>query len=177
MKFALRIFVALIAFGASTYVSAQGRTETSHIECNSEDFESKFCAVPGLLEGRLIKQLSDTSCYFRHNITSEGINVWGGCRAIFRVVQRKRAANRDLVDVVCESQDKKYKFCPVSNLRNAYLSENISSTRCRENINYWITSDGIAVDDGCRAVFTVEKRGRRGGFGRHGGRGGRGGIF
>ena len=27
MKFALRIFVALIAFGASTYVSAQGRTE------------------------------------------------------------------------------------------------------------------------------------------------------
>ena len=64
------------------------------------------------------------------------------------------------VTVNCNSGSFAYNTCYVGNyIVDAYVSRQISRTRCIEGENWGFTNDTIWVDKGCRADFVVTLRG------------------
>lgn len=70
----------------------------------------------------------------------------------------------NVYNIECKSKDFESEFCSVPGLTRAYVVQQLSSTSCRENRNFFILRDGIRVTEGCRAIFRVEAQTRRGRF-------------
>ncbi len=67
-----------------------------------------------------------------------------------------------LFNVVCESWNYRYNFCPVrGRVHSVWLVRQLSDTRCVHGYNWGYDRRGIAVDNGCRAIFRVQTRGGR----------------
>ena len=56
----------------------------------------------------------------------------------------------------CESRDGRQRFCGVpQGLRQAQIVRQLSNTRCEYNYNWGFRRDGVWVDQGCRAEFSI----------------------
>jgi hypothetical protein len=56
----------------------------------------------------------------------------------------------------CESQDGRYEFCRVGgSVRQAQIVRQMSQSQCRYNVSWGYRSDGVWVDRGCRAEFSI----------------------
>jgi hypothetical protein len=62
----------------------------------------------------------------------------------------------------CESEDYRYRMCRVDTGRGSAvrIEQRISDTRCIEGRNWGWNRAGIWVDQGCAAVFVVDRRWR-----------------
>jgi hypothetical protein len=67
-----------------------------------------------------------------------------------------RVASRQTV--TCESRDGRSEYCPTSLRGDVRLDRQLSDAPCREHDTWGMerNGDGIWVDRGCRAVFSVE---------------------
>ena len=61
--------------------------------------------------------------------------------------------------VRCESSDNRYQYCQVWTDNRVRLSRQLSKTGCRLHDNWGYNRDGVWVDRGCRAEFTVGRGG------------------
>lgn len=63
------------------------RASTYSVTCESNDFNGKFCSVPGIVSARVVNQLSDSACIegYSFGLLRDGISVSRGCRAVFQV--------------------------------------------------------------------------------------------
>jgi hypothetical protein len=156
------------------------------VECSSQDYRREHCEVDWR-DARVERQLSNTRCERGENwdIDRRGLWVDGGCSAVF--VEAGRRGGRDDRDdrddrrhgrddndwrpgggwdssirVRCESESYDYYMCRVDTGRgsNVYVDNQISNTRCVEGQNWGWNRAGIWVNDGCAAVFMVERRWR-----------------
>ena len=57
--------------------------------------------------------------------------------------------------VICESRDGRYNFCRTGYIRQAQIYRQLSSSRCQYQYNWGYRSDGVWVNNGCRAEFLV----------------------
>ena len=57
--------------------------------------------------------------------------------------------------VVCESRDGRYNFCRTGYIRQVQIYRRLSSSDCQYNYNWGYRSDGVWVNNGCRAEFLV----------------------
>lgn len=172
--------VVLVAAGwASAGVSpvrAQSWDENSQtVYCASNDGRRADCRTPWE-ESALVKQVSNTRCVEGRNWGSNGrYSIWvdGGCRANFgpgRGGWRGRGrddddddddrGNVETVEVRCESNHGEQQVCPVGIGRdgNVWMSRKLSNSRCVEDDTWGWDRRGIWVDQGCRAIFQVERR-------------------
>jgi Protein of unknown function (DUF3011) len=141
------------------------------LTCESRNDRYQFCETQTRGDVRLSRQLSTDSCVagrswgFEHN----GIWVSNGCRAEFEIGYTNVnwvGGNRT---VVCESRDGQYSRCRVWTYGDVRLTRQLSNTRCVQNRTWGFDQNGIWVNGGCRAEFTVGRGGGGWGPGNPGG--------
>jgi hypothetical protein len=99
--------------------------------------------------------------------------VADGCRGEFEVGHGDVEWNNGNRRVRCESEDGRYRRCRVWTYGEVTIYRQLSQTQCRRGSNWGYDSNGIWVNDGCRADFLVGAGG--GGWGEYPGGGGSGG--
>jgi hypothetical protein len=137
--------------------------------CASVETRYRECQLP--VDGRavLVKRLSDARCVEGQSWGQRRDLVWvdHGCRARFQVTRGGSGnAGGGLID--CNSDNQRYRECPVGAGYTARLVREYSNNRCRRD-STWGTRNGIVwVTSGCRGQFQ-RVRGSGGGSGSGGG--------
>ena len=143
------------------------------IECVSHNFAYTRCEVPWR-DARIVRQLSDTACVRGQTWGVDRGGVWvdRGCGA--RFVDAGYGHHHEeggwyppagwdhRFNVVCESQDYRYRFCGVDlgGAGRARVFRKISGAECIEGRTWGWNRAGIWVDGGCAAEFEIDRRWR-----------------
>lgn len=135
------------------------------IVCESRNNRYQFCEAETRGDVRLTRQLSSDPCTPGRSWGFEQAGIWvnNGCRAEFEIGYSDVnwvGGNRT---IVCESRDGQYSRCRVWTYGEVRLTRQLSNTRCIQNNNWGFDQNGIWVNGGCRAEFTVGRGG--GGWG------------
>lgn len=111
---------------------------------------------------QLERELSRSACHLGDSwgFDSNGIWVDKGCRADFRVGGGQPSGGwsvggSGLRTVKVESRDGGYAHYRIDTRGGVRLSRRLSSGECRQGRTWGFDPDGIWVDSGCRAEFTV----------------------
>jgi DUF3011 family protein len=140
----------------------------SSIECKSEDFKYRRCAVPWR-HAVLVDQLSDTDCVEGRTwgMDRDGIWVDQGCAGRFAPTRdghgdhdRDRGhAPGDAQQITCESQGGDRNRCRLPfAARNVRMDQQISDSACVRGRSWDWEGDTIWVSEGCRARFSAWPR-------------------
>jgi hypothetical protein len=135
------------------------------IVCESRNNRYQFCQAKTRGDVRLSRQLSSDPCVAGRSWGFEQTGIWvnNGCRAEFETGYSEvnwAGGNRT---VVCESRDGQYSRCRVWTYGEVRLTRQLSNTRCVRNSTWGYDQNGIWVNAGCRAEFSVGSGG--GGWG------------
>ncbi len=141
------------------------------VDCRSSGYGQQRCPVPWR-DARLIRQLSDTQCRRGQNwgIDRGGLWVDRGCAGRFVSAdgpggggawQPGPGWNRRF-DFSCGSPQFQRYFCQVDvgGAGRVYLAQQTSKAACIEGRTWGWNRAGVWVDQGCGAVFTVDRRWR-----------------
>ena len=143
--------LAALVFPAANVASAQT------ISCQSEAGARNYCKIETHGSVRLEKQRSTAPCIqgTSWGFDDRGIWVDKGCAADFTVgTEGKVLAHR----LRCSSDDGERKHCNVdTRWSKVELVKQLGSTPCTEGSTWGHDEQGIWVDHGCRAEFTIEK--------------------
>jgi hypothetical protein len=142
------------------------------VECVSRNFAFTRCDVPWR-DVRLVRQLSDTACVRGQNwgLDRRGLWVDRGCGGRFVAVGNGPGYGGGSYPppgwdsrfaVRCGSDNYRYRFCAVDlgGGGRAYIDRQISGSACIEGRTWGWNRGGIWVDQGCEAVFTIDRRWR-----------------
>jgi hypothetical protein len=166
------------AYRAQTYgYSEPGVPGERRVTCASENGRRARCAAD--LHGYRFSDAHDLSrddCEIGRNFGYDDTSVWvdDGCRGEFVFVGKNSGAPASALAtgpswddwlpgsnepyVRCESKDGGTVTCPAGGAVRVRLTSQLSKKDCVEGRTWGISSDGIWVDDGCRAVFEVLTR-------------------
>lgn len=64
-------------------------------------------------------------------------------------------------EINCDSEGKKYRYCPVKTYGSARIQKRFSDAPCTHGKSWGYDAGGVWVDRGCRALFVVGEPGRR----------------
>lgn len=179
---------AIAGWGAiAPSVHAQSWDDRSQtVYCASTDSRFVRCRTPWP-ESQLVKQVSDTRCVYGQTWGNDRGSVWvdRGCRANFGPSRGGWGGGRPPgwndggypypgqgpgwgggpgggrpFEVRCDSNGSRYQVCPVDLGRGASvrLVRRLSDSRCVEGYSWGTDRRGIWVDQGCRAIFQVDRR-------------------
>ena len=177
-----RILTAILVLAAGLLPNAMVRAQYygggygDAIECRSSGYNYQRCDVPWR-DARLVRQLSDTQCLRGRS--------WGFDRRGFIWVDR--GCSGRFVDagggyypgpgptpppwqpgpgwdqrfsIRCESTDGQNRFCQVDvgGRGRVYLERQESHSPCYEGQTWGWNRGGVWVTQGCRGVFTIDRR-------------------
>jgi hypothetical protein len=138
---------------------------TKTIRCESRGERYEYCRTSTRGRVRLERQLSSAPCrqYSTWGTDGDGSGIWvrNGCRGIF-VVEEYRHTYPDNWwgwgrTVTCKSERFRYNHCTVDRRgRRVRLERQLSDTPCRRGETWGLDREGIWVDRGCAAVFTIQ---------------------
>ena len=129
------------------------------VRCESSGGRTTSCPVT--LRGapvRLLRQMSALPCR-RDESWGVGRNeVWTsrGCKGEFEIGDRDTGFPPGARLLTCESKDRIRRSCGTTIERGAVLYRQLSGAACEEGRSWGWSADGIWVDKGCRAQFSVE---------------------
>ena len=106
----------------------------------------------------LARRLSDNECLRGRSwgTTRNGIWVDHGCRAEFNLGSGRSNMNRaNARTLVCESSNGDRHRCSADTSYGVQLTRQISSSSCNMGKDWGYDQNGVWVDNGCRAEFTV----------------------
>ena len=148
-----RIFNALLIVLAVAAIAAADTT----IRCESEGGRHE-CRFYGPADVGLSRQLSHTACVEGRSWGVSGNHIWvdRGCRADFLITERREPSRGE--SIICES-DGRRRFCSADTSYGVRIARQISRTDCVEGRTWGFNNNGIWVDNGCRAEFTLGRRG------------------
>jgi hypothetical protein len=139
------------------------------VRCESQNDRYAYCPTYTSGRVRLQRQLSNSPCrqYETWGEEGNGSGVWvrNGCRAIF-VVGRGGGGGGggggwdgggdSGRTVTCKSEGFRYNRCPVyRGGRKVRLSRQLSDASCVRGSSWGVERDGIWVNNGCSAEFTL----------------------
>lgn len=131
----------------------------SMIRCESRSGRTESCAVS--LRGapvRLLRQTSSLPCR-RDESWGVGRNeVWvsRGCKGEFEIGDRDGAFPPGPRLLTCESKDRIRRNCGTTIEQGATLLRQLSGMDCEEGRSWGWGPEGVWVDKGCRAQFSIE---------------------
>ncbi|HEY0506323.1 MAG TPA: DUF3011 domain-containing protein [Lysobacter sp.] len=164
--------VALWASPAQAQAQTQGHG-TQTVRCDSNDNRYRQCAADTRGGVRLLRQYSKSACTEGRTWGYDRGGVWvnDGCRAEFALGRWNGGGGgwgggNDGRTVRCDSNDNRYRQCPIDGGRVALVRQ-YSKSPCIEGRTWGAGRGFVWVNDGCRAEFAS---GRGGGWG--GGHGG-----
>jgi hypothetical protein len=156
-----------------------------NVRCASNDYRYRMCQVDTGRDSRvsIASQISSTRCIEGRTWGWNRAGIWvdQGCEAVFRVERRwgggggpshggghgggdwRPGADFDRsIQVRCASRDYNYNLCQVDTGRGSdvRIAQQVSKTACIEGRTWGWNRAGIWVDQGCEAVFSVERRWR-----------------
>jgi hypothetical protein len=179
----IRITTAIVLFALSVLPAASPRAQDPRydnapaygepVDCRSSNYSFQRCPVPWR-DARIVRQLSDTQCVRGMNwgVDRQGLWVDRGCGARFVASGR----HGDYVEggwrppsgwdqrfqVRCDSNDYQYNFCAVDmgGGGRARVERKISGAPCIEGETWGWNRAGVWVNQGCAAVFLIDRRWR-----------------
>lgn len=133
------------------------------VRCESQANRIERCAADTRNGVRLARQLSASDCVENLDWGHDDNGIWvaRGCRAEFRVgvdevaLDQMGAQDSGTTKISCESSDRQRQRCDIAVRSGVDLFRQISKTRCIRDRNWGWDADGIWVDHGCRAEFSV----------------------
>jgi hypothetical protein len=136
------------------------------IRCESTDNHTRHCDMDTRGGVFLSRRLSDASCTQGRTwgYDSRGVWVTGGCRAEFTGGSAGYPPGNGYGYgqgygggrmVRCESQDGRSRHCSAPVQRGVQLLRTLSDSACIEGRTWGWDRDGVWVDRGCRAEFSV----------------------
>ena len=162
MKLRTFTFAALVI---STFSLAAQRSVI--LRCES-DGGMRECRFDGPADVDLSRQISKSACVEGRSWGVNGNRIWvdRGCRADFTITQRgyRGGGGGGRETILCESSDGHREFCRADTSNGVRLERQLSRTDCVEGRNWGFNNNGIWVDNGCRAEFTLGRRGGGGGY-------------
>ncbi len=139
----------------------------STMACNSNDENRHSCSVDTRGGVRLLTQHSESACTEGYSWGSNDQGIWvdHGCRADFAVGGNREYRDENRNDqggrngqsqtMACNSDDEKRHSCSVDTRGGVRLLTQHSESACTEGYSWGSNDQGIWVDHGCRADFTV----------------------
>ncbi|WNL45435.1 DUF3011 domain-containing protein [Dyella sp. BiH032] len=178
-------FAAGMASLAAPTAHAQWDREGT-VYCASDNGRFVRCRTPWP-QSQLSKQVSDTRCIYGQTWGNDRGSVWvdKGCRANFEPARgggwgggwggdrpgwggdrpgwdddRPGWGDDRPVQVRCDSNGNRLQYCPVDLGRGGRvrLIRRLSDSRCNEGESWGWDRRGIWVNNGCRAIFQVDRR-------------------
>lgn len=133
------------------------------VRCESSDRRTRHCNVDTRGGVRLVRQLSDARCIEGSTWGTDRNGIWvtQGCRAEFalgggyRPGPGTRPGHGQGRTVRCESRNDRHQRCDVSVRGDVTLVRQLSDARCIRGSSWGWDRNGIWVDRGCRAEFSV----------------------
>ncbi|MGH8062613.1 MAG: DUF3011 domain-containing protein [Pseudoxanthomonas sp.] len=133
------------------------------VRCESQANRIEHCTADTHDGVRLVRQLSTSDCVENLDWGHDDKGIWvaRGCRAEFRIGVDEAASgqvdaeNAGITKISCESTDRQRQRCDIAVKTGVDLFRQISKTRCVRDRSWGWDSDGIWVDHGCRAEFSV----------------------
>ena len=134
------------------------------IRCESTDNRTRHCDMDTRGGVFLSRRLSDASCTQGRTwgYDSRGVWVTGGCRGEFTSGSGGYPPGNGYGQgygggrvVRCESQDGRSRHCSAPVQRGVQLLRKLSDSACIEGRTWGWDRDGVWVDRGCRAEFSV----------------------
>src|SRR5581483_3225532 len=176
VRWLVAISIFLVSLLPVSAVRAQDYDDSA-VDCQSRNYTYTRCDIPWP-DARLVRQLSDTRCIRGQN--------WGVDRRGFLWVDRGCAGtivaagrhdhDRDRYGgewrpepewvrrftIGCSSEGYRYTFCSVDvgGGGRVYLDRQNSGSPCIEGRTWGWNRAGVWVDQGCAAVFTIDRRWR-----------------
>ena len=150
-----------------------GQNQGQQIRCESRGYNFTRCNV-NWRDAQIVRQTSNNECRKGRSwgIDRNGLWVDRGCGGVFVEAGGRpgygggqwRPGNdwdRD-IRFTCQSQDFRYKMCQVDTGQGGQvrIERQISDTRCVQNRNWGYNRAGVWVNDGCAAIFVVQRRWR-----------------
>lgn len=152
-------------YGAGIPGGYQGNGDQGgEVRCESIDGRTRQCPVNTRGGVRLVRQLSSSPCVEGRTWGSSRDSIWvsQGCRGTFAVGSGSGGYGGNYPagggygqTVRCESVDNRQRRCSVPVRSDVTLVRQLSSTRCVQGANWGFDRNGIWVDNGCRADFSV----------------------
>jgi len=138
-------------------ITTADRSNGSTVRCESQDNRRKQCAADTRYGAQISRQLSKDRCIEGRDWGYDSRGVWvdHGCRADFLLSSGNDYNSVPASVVLCESKDDHRKQCAADTRYGAQLSRQLSKDRCVEGRDWGYDSNGIWVDHGCRAEFTI----------------------
>lgn len=134
------------------------------VSCESRNYQQEFCPLPnGVVQVLLATQRSQAPCIEGRTWGWRANAIWvnAGCDADFQVRMAHAAppppAPPSAGLLYCESREYAYSFCPTGRLRSAQLVNQHSQAPCVAGQSWGYQNDGIWVDRGCAAEFSVQR--------------------
>jgi len=132
------------------------------IVCESLNNDYHHCETNTRMGVTLMRQISDNACVRDRTwgVDKNGIWVKGGCRAEFTLGTSESSVILPPAEpagpvIVCESIDGRRNHCATDTSLGVNLLRQISDSHCTLNQTWGVDANGIWVDDGCRAEFTL----------------------
>jgi hypothetical protein len=175
------LFLACVVFFAGLIPGVEAQAQPygggGAVDCVSRNYNYSRCPVPWE-DARIVRQISGAQCVRGQNWGFErrGGFIWvdRGCSASFVPVGgyghgpgygggwQPGPGWDNRFQIACESRDNRYSFCAVDlgGGGRAYLERQTSGSPCIEGRTWGWNRAGIWIQDGCRGVFTVDRRWR-----------------
>ncbi|HEY8713966.1 MAG TPA: DUF3011 domain-containing protein [Candidatus Acidoferrum sp.] len=177
MRFTSYLRFLALAFGFLLLPALASAQDS--VKCESNDGHRQYCGRYDADRIRMDRQISGSPCVQDETwgVDREGLWVDRGCRAIFVLVERRperddRSDRSDRDDrdrdrpraqssVTCSSNDGRRQYCGRYESEQVRLDHQISNSACVQDETWGVDREGLWVDRGCRAVFTVFEGRRR----------------
>jgi hypothetical protein len=166
LPLAFLCFLACLVAVKPTQAHAQGQT----IYCASDDGRRNYCSANTNGGVRLVNQRSGSPCVQGQTWGFDRSGIWvdRGCRAEFTVNSNYGwggGNNGTPGTVYCASDDGRRNYCNANTRGGVRLTRQRSGSPCTQGQTWGWDNNGIWVDRGCRAEFTVGNGGSGGNWG------------
>lgn len=144
--------------GCRAYFAVRSRDQQSSVKCESNDGHRNYCGDYGYSRLTLNRQISGSPCVEGQTWGVDGSGLWvdRGCRAYFTISSRPgRWDNNDQAGVKCESNDGHRNYCGRYDFDQVRLDRQISGSPCVQGESWGVDRQGLWVDRGCRAYFSI----------------------
>jgi len=158
MTFRYRLLLSLGFLLGIAMLPGAAKAQQQTITCESNNGSRKYCGTPPNTDQvSLSRQISSASCVQGQSwgVDNQGLWVDQGCRAEFTVggYAGGTAAGSS---VTCESNDGNRKYCGMVDARQRVsMQRQISGSSCVQDQTWGVDGQGLWVDKGCRATFTI----------------------
>jgi Protein of unknown function (DUF3011) len=163
------LLLSMVLLGVCLFTPQKSLAQST-IACNSDDMRRHSCAVDTRGGVRLVNPHSPSPCTEGRTWGTDNQGIWvdNGCRADFAVGERRDyqdqnrnernqqyGGNAPAQTFACNSDDMGRHSCAVDTRGGVRLLTQHSEAPCTEGRSWGTDNDGIWVDHGCRADFSV----------------------